>query len=56
MKGEDIVDRVKNQMLRESMSRFLQEMRSLGFSNTEILSQLKEEIEKGGQNNGAAHS
>jgi DNA-binding transcriptional regulator YhcF (GntR family) len=56
MKGENIVDRVKDKMLQESMSRFLGEMRSLGISNAEIMAQLKEEIDKGGDENGAAHS
>jgi DNA-binding transcriptional regulator YhcF (GntR family) len=56
MKGENIVDRVKDKMLQESMSRFLQEMRSLGFNDLEILTQLKEQIEKGGRENATAHS
>lgn len=48
MENEQIVDRVRNKMVNESMSRFLQEMRALGFNNGEILSELEHCLQEGG--------
>jgi DNA-binding transcriptional regulator YhcF (GntR family) len=56
MKGENMVDKVKNKMLEESMTRFLEEMHALGLTSEEIVKQLEKQIKKGGAENGTAHS
>lgn len=48
MENEQIVDRMKQKMVKESVSRFLEEMRALGFRDTDIVSELERQIAKGG--------
>lgn len=48
MENEHIVVEVKQAMISETMTRFLEEMRALGFRDGEILSELEKEIHKGG--------
>jgi DNA-binding transcriptional regulator YhcF (GntR family) len=55
MENEQVVAKVKQNMVNEAMSRFLDEMRALGFDDAEILLGLKEEMAKGGAQNGVAN-
>lgn len=47
----NMVETVSSRMACESIGKFLEEMRSLGFSDKQILNELKRQIE-GGENNG----
>lgn len=44
MKDEQMVERVRDDMVRESTSRFLEEMRALGYNNKQILSELSRQL------------
>ena len=46
--GDNMVQEIKNEMVKEAVERFLQELRALGFSDKEIGETITAEIEKGG--------
>lgn len=48
-----MVEKISNSMARESVTRFLEEMRALGYSDKQIISEL-ENLIKGGDNNGGS--
>lgn len=48
MENENIVERTRKDMVSESLSRFLEEMRALGYSGEEILGELKRQLTEGG--------
>ncbi|MDR2909192.1 MAG: GntR family transcriptional regulator [Oscillospiraceae bacterium] len=50
MEDTHMIDRVKSGMVRDSVSRFLQEMTSLGFSRDEIVSALEIQMKEGTDN------
>lgn len=53
VQDEKMIERVKLDMVRESATRFLQEMRALGLSDAQILAELKSQIETEGTGDGA---
>lgn len=54
MENDQIVENIKDKIVGESMARFLEEMRALGFSDGDILSELKDRLEKGDGGNDSA--
>lgn len=52
MENEEITTKIKNKMVSETMARFLEEMRALGFDDTQILSELNRQINEGGVQDG----
>lgn len=54
MNNEHIVEDVKTSMVRETASRFLGEMRALGFADKQIVSELSKQLEEGAAKNEAA--
>lgn len=51
MDNQEIVGTVKNSMVREAIASFLEGMRALGFDDTQILTELKNQMEKGVEKN-----
>lgn len=47
MNDDNMVSRIKTEMVQDVTSRFLEEMRALGFEDNEILSELREQIQCG---------
>lgn len=52
MENENITNEVKTQMVGSAISRFLEEMRALGFDNSGIISELSRQINERGAANG----
>ena len=54
--GEDMVNEIKMEMIRDALSRFLEEMRSLGFEDDQIKKELDNYMKKGDGTGGFADS
>lgn len=53
MEDNKMINSVKEELVTESTSRFMEEMRALGLSDAEIIKELEIRMKKGGQDNGA---
>jgi len=49
MENEAIADRVRQTMVSETLSRFLEDMRALGFSDAQIMNGIEQKIKEGGE-------
>jgi len=54
MNNEHIVEDIKLRMVRETTSRFLKEMRALGFADEQIIAELDRQLVEGAANNDVA--
>ncbi|MCL2634832.1 MAG: GntR family transcriptional regulator [Oscillospiraceae bacterium] len=48
MENEEITVKVKQVMINQAMSQFLEEMRALGYSDTQIVAELQQKLKQGG--------
>ena len=51
MNDPHMIERVREAMVQDSLQRFLEEMRALGFNNGQILSLLQKQVDKGENTN-----